>query len=60
MSRVASLADRLKVDFALFHRGRGKESVENISLVGDVSNKVAILLDDIADTCGTLCLAANK
>jgi len=57
--RVTSLADRLNVDFALFHRGRAKESTENISLVGDVKNKVAIVLDDIADTCGTLCMAAS-
>jgi ribose-phosphate pyrophosphokinase len=28
-------------------------------LVGDVSNKVAILVDDMADTCGTLGLAAK-
>jgi len=28
-------------------------------LVGDVNNKVCILVDDMADTCGTLALAAN-
>ena len=28
-------------------------------LVGDVSNKVAVLVDDMADTCGTLGLAAK-
>lgn len=29
-------------------------------LVGDVRDKVAILVDDMADTCGTICLAAEK
>ena len=28
-------------------------------LVGQVKGKVAILVDDMADTCGTLCLAAR-
>ena len=29
-------------------------------LVGDVRDKVAILVDDMADTCGTICQAAEK
>jgi ribose-phosphate pyrophosphokinase len=28
-------------------------------LVGHVADKIAILVDDMADTCGTLCLAAE-
>ena len=28
-------------------------------LVGNVKDKIAILVDDMADTCGTLCLAAS-
>ena len=28
-------------------------------LVGDVRDRVAIIVDDMADTCGTLCLAAS-
>ena len=31
-----------------------------MTLVGDVRGKVAILVDDMADTCGTLCMAAEK
>lgn len=31
-----------------------------MTLVGNVSSKVAILVDDMADTCGTICLAADK
>lgn len=59
--RVTSIADRLNVDFALIHKERKKANeVASMVLVGDVSNKIAILVDDMADTCGTLCLAANK
>ena len=29
-------------------------------LVGDVADKTAILIDDMADTCGTVLLAAQK
>jgi len=28
-------------------------------LVGDVADKIAIIVDDMADTCGTLCKAAD-
>jgi hypothetical protein len=29
-------------------------------LVGSVKDKIAILIDDIADTCGTIVMAAEK
>ena len=58
--RATSMADRLGVDFALFHKERKKANeVSRMVLVGDVKGKVAILVDDMADTCGTLCLAAH-
>ena len=31
-----------------------------MTLTGEVRNKTAILIDDMADTCGTLCKAAVK
>ncbi len=34
--------------------------VERMTLVGDVNGKHAIVVDDIADTCGTLVMAADK
>ncbi|KAI0275076.1 phosphoribosyl pyrophosphokinase [Gloeopeniophorella convolvens] len=58
--RATSMADRLGVDFALFHKERKKANeVSRMVLVGHVKGKVAILVDDMADTCGTLCLAAQ-
>jgi len=58
--RATSIADRLGVDFALFHKERKKANeVSRMVLVGNVKDKIAILVDDMADTCGTLCLAAT-
>jgi len=59
--RVTSIADRLNVDFALIHKERVRANeVCSMVLVGDVTNRIAILVDDMADTCGTFCLAAQK
>ncbi|GMR44700.1 hypothetical protein PMAYCL1PPCAC_14896, partial [Pristionchus mayeri] len=59
--RVTSIADRLNVDFALIHKERKRvNEVDKMTLVGNVEGKVAILVDDMADTCGTICLAADK
>jgi ribose-phosphate pyrophosphokinase len=59
--RATAMADRLGVDFALFHKERKKANeVSRMVLVGHVEGKTAILVDDMADTCGTLCLAAER
>ncbi|PWN47348.1 phosphoribosyl pyrophosphokinase [Violaceomyces palustris] len=59
--RATSLADRLELDFALFHKERKKANeVSRMVLVGSVEGKTAILVDDMADTCGTLDLAARQ
>uniref|UniRef100_A0A673KXY2 Ribose-phosphate pyrophosphokinase 1 n=1 Tax=Sinocyclocheilus rhinocerous TaxID=307959 RepID=A0A673KXY2_9TELE len=59
--RLTSIADRLNVDFALIHKERKKANeVDRMVLVGDVKDRVAILVDDMADTCGTVCHAADK
>uniref|UniRef100_A0A8C5VMD6 ribose-phosphate diphosphokinase n=1 Tax=Microcebus murinus TaxID=30608 RepID=A0A8C5VMD6_MICMU len=59
--RVTSAADRLNVDFALIHKERKKASeVDRMVLVGNVKDRVAVLVDDIADACGTICHAADK
>ncbi|KAL1923103.1 uncharacterized protein VTP21DRAFT_9479 [Calcarisporiella thermophila] len=58
--RATAIADRLDLDFALIHKERKKANeVSRMVLVGDVRGKVAILVDDMADTCGTLGLAAK-
>ncbi|RMD44618.1 hypothetical protein DV735_g549, partial [Chaetothyriales sp. CBS 134920] len=58
--RATSLADRLDLSFALIHKERSRPNeVSRMTLVGSVDGKVAILVDDMADTCGTLAKAAD-
>lgn len=45
----------------MIHKERKKANeVASMVLVGDVKDRVAILVDDMADTCGTICHAAEK
>ncbi|KAI9217259.1 ribose-phosphate pyrophosphokinase [Blastocladiella britannica] len=58
--RATVIADRLGVDFAIIHKERKvANQVSRMVLVGDVKGKIAILVDDMADTAGTLALAAR-
>ncbi|GAA5884036.1 hypothetical protein JCM6882_002110 [Rhodosporidiobolus microsporus] len=58
--RASSMAAALDLDFALFHKERKKANeIARMVLVGNVEGKTAILIDDMADTCGTLALAAK-
>ncbi|KAJ2906274.1 ribose-phosphate pyrophosphokinase 3 [Zalerion maritima] len=58
--RATSIADRLDLGFALIHKERPRPNVvSRMTLVGDVEDKIAILVDDMADTCGTLAKAAE-
>jgi len=59
--RVTHIADKLGVDFAIIHKERKKANqVDRMVLVGNVVNRTVILIDDMADTCGTLCTAAAR
>merc|ERR1712029_823484 len=59
--RVTAIADRLNVDFALIHKERKKANeVASMVLVGDAKDKIAIPIDDMADTCGTIVQVAQK
>jgi len=60
VKRAKSVSDRLHCDLAIIHKERKRANeVDNMTLVGDVEGKVALLVDDMADTCGTLKLAAE-
>src|ERR1700761_5686648 len=58
--RATSIADGLDLGFALIHKERARPNeVSRMVLVGDVNDRVAIIVDDMADTCGTLAKAAD-
>ncbi len=61
VERTRAFAKRLNADLAIIdkRRERANES-EAMNVIGDVSGKTAILLDDMVDTAGTLCGAAAK
>lgn len=48
------------VDCAIISKERLKANeVASMRLVGSVKDRIAIIVDDMADTCGTLCLAVD-
>ena len=58
--RCTWLASQLNIDFALIHKERKvANEISRMILVGDVKDKTCIILDDMSDTCGTLCKAAD-
>lgn len=58
--RATSMADKLNLGFALIHKERSAPGqVSRMTLVGDCRGKTAVLVDDMADTCGTLAKAAD-
>ncbi|EFA79060.1 phosphoribosyl pyrophosphate synthetase [Heterostelium album PN500] len=54
VKRAKKIADELKADLAIIHKANIASSDSETMLVGDVKDKVAIIIDDIADTCSTL------
>jgi ribose-phosphate pyrophosphokinase len=58
--RARRLADTLQAPLAIIDKRRPEPGVvEVMNIIGDVSGRTAILIDDIIDTAGTICLAAN-
>lgn len=60
VTRARRLADRLKAPIAIIDKRRPRPNVaEVMNIVGNVDGKIAILIDDIIDTAGTITIAAN-
>jgi ribose-phosphate pyrophosphokinase len=60
VTRARKLAERLKAPIAIIDKRRPRPNVaEVMNIVGNVEGKIAILIDDIIDTAGTITLAAN-
>jgi ribose-phosphate pyrophosphokinase len=57
--RARALAKRLGVGLAIIDKRRPKANVSEIMhIIGDVSGRTCVMIDDLVDTAGTLCNAA--
>ncbi len=60
VERTRAFAKRLKAGLAIIDKRRERANVcEAMNVIGDVRGKTAVLLDDMVDTAGTLCSAAE-
>jgi ribose-phosphate pyrophosphokinase len=60
VSRARALGDRIGATLAIIDKRRPKPNVSEVMhIIGDVEGKSCVLVDDIIDTAGTLCLAAD-
>jgi len=58
--RARALATRLDCDLAIIDKRRERAGVSEVmNVIGDVAGRCCILLDDICDSGGTLCSAAD-
>ncbi len=57
--RARALGSRLGADLAIVDKRRQKAGVSEVmNIIGDVRDRTCIIVDDIADSAGTLCNAA--
>jgi ribose-phosphate pyrophosphokinase len=58
--RARALAKQLDADLAIIDKRRPKPNVAKVmNIIGDVSGRTCIIMDDMVDTANTLCEAAN-
>ena len=60
VSRARELAEKIDVDLAVVDKRRSAPGeINSMTIIGDVSDKTCILVDDICDTAGTLIKSAE-
>ncbi len=60
VARARELAKRIGCPLSIVDKRRGKPGeIEAMTVIGDVKDKCCIIVDDIVDTAGTLCKAAE-
>lgn len=60
VSRARELATRINAPLAIVDKRRSQAGVvDEMTVVGDVKDRICLIIDDICDTAGTLCKAAQ-
>ncbi len=60
VARTRAFAEKLNVPLAIIDKRRPRPNVSEImNIIGDIKGKNCILVDDMIDTAGTICNAAN-
>ena len=60
VTRARNFATRLDVPIAIVDKRRPRANVcEVMNIIGDIKDKICIIVDDMIDTAGTLCNGAN-
>ncbi|MGE0873288.1 MAG: ribose-phosphate pyrophosphokinase [Burkholderiales bacterium] len=58
--RARALAKRLESDLAIIDKRRPKANVSEVmNVIGEVEGRTCVIMDDMVDTAGTLCKAAQ-
>ena len=58
--RARALAKHLESDLAIIDKRRPKANVSEVmNIIGEVSGRTCVIIDDMVDTAGTLCKAAQ-
>ncbi len=58
--RARALAKRLESDLAIIDKRRPKANVSEVmNIIGEVGERTCVIMDDMVDTAGTLCKAAQ-
>ena len=58
--RARAIAKRLEADLAIIDKRRPKPNVSQVmNVIGDVSGRTCVIMDDMVDTANTLCEAAE-
>ncbi len=60
VTRARELAKRIGAGLAIVDKRRSRPGeIEQMTIIGEVKDRICLIVDDIADTAGTLCAAAE-